>query len=155
MAGHRVRLQQPETVGHVLALGAVRTERTLPGIAAVEQQHLVIAALRACRLHGRRQPVQPADTAVALGQCREIFRCQRISGSRFLRDAEPGQKILTGDMRRLPFRLAHAKIGRRLAEMHRHKLPMHVGDMQQRDVAERLKREQLGLCQSLLCQSAR
>ena len=44
-------------------------------------------------------------------------------------------------MRRQPFRLADAEIARRLTEIDRHQLPVHVGDMQQRDIAERLKRQ--------------
>src|SRR6185295_12052280 len=42
------------------------------------------------------------------------------------------------------------EIGRWLAEMHRHQLPVRVGDVQQRDVAERLEGEQLLLRQPLL-----
>jgi hypothetical protein len=52
-------------------------------------------------------------------------------------------------------RLADAEIARRLAEVHRHQLPVHIGDMQQRDIAEWLEREQFGLRQPLLCQRAR
>ena len=108
VAGHGVGLQQLEAVGHVLARGAVRAERALPGVAAVEQQHLVVAALRARRLHGGGEPVEPADAAVALRQRREILRGQRIGGGRLFRNAEARQEVLAGDVRRLPLRLADA-----------------------------------------------
>ena len=53
-------------------------------------------------------------------------------------------------MRRLPPRLADAEIDRRLAEIDRHQLAVHVGDVQQRDVAERVEFEQFVLRQALL-----
>ncbi len=65
------------------------------------------------------------------------------------------EKRRAGEMRRLPLRLADAEIDRRLAEIDRHQLPVHVGDVQQRDVAERLEGEKLVLRQPLLRQCAR
>ena len=58
-------------------------------------------------------------------------------------------------MRHLPARLADAEIDRRLAEQHRHELGVDVGDMDERDVAERLEAQQLGLRQPLLREGAR
>ena len=73
MAGHGVGLQQRHAVDHVLALAGVGAERALPGVAAVEQQHLV-AAFGAHALDHRREAVEPADAAVGFGQRREILR---------------------------------------------------------------------------------
>ncbi len=50
MAGHGVGLQQRHAVDHVLALAAIGAERALPGIAAVEQQHLVVPRSARTRL---------------------------------------------------------------------------------------------------------
>ncbi len=63
MAGHGVGLQQLDAVGHVLALAGIGAERTLPGVATVEQQHLAVAFGAHLRDH-RRQPVEAADAAV-------------------------------------------------------------------------------------------
>ena len=53
-------------------------------------------------------------------------------------------------MRRLSARFADAEIDRRLAEIDRHQLGMDVGDVQQRDIAERVELHELGLGQALL-----
>jgi hypothetical protein len=58
-------------------------------------------------------------------------------------------------MRRQALRLADAEIDRGLAEIDRQQLRMNVGDMQQRDVAERVELQELVLCQPLLRQRAR
>ena len=58
-------------------------------------------------------------------------------------------------MRRLAPRLADAEIDRRLAEIDRHELAVNIGDMQQRDVAERVELEQFGFGQALLLRKAR
>ena len=65
------------------------------------------------------------------------------------------EKIHAGKMRRLPARLADAEIDRRLAEIDRHELAVNVGDMQQRDIAERIELQQLGFAQALLRHRAR
>ena len=64
------------------------------------------------------------------------------------------EKIHAGQMRRLPARRADAEIDRRLAEIDRHQLAVDVGDVQQRDVAERVELEQFGFAQPLLRQSS-
>ena len=58
-------------------------------------------------------------------------------------------------MRRLPARLADAEIDRRLAEIDRHQLAVDIGDMQQRDIAERVELQQFGFAQALLRHGAR
>ena len=55
--GHGVGREQLQAVDDVLPLGAVRAERALPAVAAIEEQHAV-AALRAHRLDGGGEPVR-------------------------------------------------------------------------------------------------
>ena len=145
MAGHGVGLQQRHAVDHVLAFAAVCAERALPGIAAVEEQDFVVAALGAHALDHCREPVEPADAAIGFRQRREILIGQGVGRRRFLRNAETLEKIPAGKMRRLPFRFADAEIDRRLPEIDRHELAVNIGDMQQRDVANRVEFEQFGL----------
>ena len=154
MAGHRVGMQQLDAIDHVLPARAVRRKRALPGVAAVEQQHLV-AAFRAHRIDRGREPVEPADAAVAQRERGKVLRGQRIGGGRPGRDAEAREKIAAGDVRNRAARLAGAEIDRRLAEMHRKQLRMQVGEMQQRDVADRVETQQLVLREALLRESAR
>ena len=73
MAGHGVGPQQLHAVDDILALGAVGAERTLQGVAAVEQKNAVLAARGAHRLHRRRHAVEAADAAVGFRQRGEIF----------------------------------------------------------------------------------
>ena len=153
MAGHRVGLEQPHAIRHVRPERAVRAERALPGVAAVEQQHLV-AALGAHRFDGGRETIEPADAAVALRERGEILRGQRIGGRRAGRDVEMRQEVLAGDVRERAARLADAEVERRLAEIHRHELRVQVGEMQDRDVAERVEAEELVLRDALLREGA-
>ena len=73
----------------------------------------------------------------------------------FAGDAEALEEIRAGDVRRLALRLADAEIDRRLAEIDRHELAVNVGDMQQRDIAERIELEEFVLRQLLLREGAR
>ena len=53
-------------------------------------------------------------------------------------------------MRHQPLGLADAEIDRRLAEQERHELGVDVGDVDERDVADRVEAQQLVLGQALL-----
>ena len=105
------------------------------------------------RLDHGRGAIETADLAVGLGQRLEILRCQCIGGRRAGRDAEAGEKLLAGNVRRKTFRVADAEIGRGLAEIQRHQLAVDIGDMHQRDVSERFERQQFLLGQALLSES--
>ena len=155
VAGHRVGLQELHAVGHVLALGLQRAERTLPGVAAIEQQHAVAAALRPHRLDDRRGTVETADAAIGLRQRLEVLEGQRIGVRRFFRNAVALQERLAGDVRRLALGVADPEIERRLAEIERRQLAVDVGDVQQRHVADRLEFQKIGLRQPLLRETAR
>ena len=65
------------------------------------------------------------------------------------------EEIRAREMRRLSPRRADAEIDRRLAEIDRHQLAVDVGDMQQRDIAERVELQQFRLGDALLRQRAR
>jgi hypothetical protein len=149
MAGHGVGLQERHAVDHVLALAGVGPQRALPGVAAVEEEHLV-AALGAHALDDGGEPVEPADAAVGLCQRRKVFRGQRVSCRRLRRNAETLEEVAAGEMRRLSPRRADAEIDRRLAEIDRQQLAVNVGDMQQCDIAERVEFQQFGFAQPLL-----
>jgi hypothetical protein len=101
------------------------------------------------------QPIEPADAAIASRQRGKILRRERIGMRGLRRNVEVRQEILAGDVRRQPLRVTDTEIGRGLAEMHRHELAMHVGDVQQRDVAHRPEAKKLILGQSLLREGAR
>ena len=151
---HGVRLEQRHAVDHVLALADERRVAVLPGVAAVEERDAV-AALGADRLEDGGDAVEPAEPAVALGQRGEIDRGQGIGRGRARRDLVEIEKRLTADMRHQPLRVADAEIGRRLAEQERHELGMNVGDVHERDVADRVEPQQFVLRQALLRQRAR
>ena len=57
-------------------------------------------------------------------------------------------------MRHTTLRLADTEIGGWLAEQHRKQLGVDIGDVDKRNVAERLETQELGLGQVLLRQSA-
>ena len=154
MAGHGVRLQQRHAVDHVLTAARIGAERTLPGVAAIEQQHLAVA-FGTHLLDHRRQPIEAADLAVAFGKRGEIPIGHRIGGGRFRRDAEFGEEIRAGQMRRQSLGGADAKIDARLAEIDRHQLAVDVGDVQQRDIADRIEAREVVLRQSLLGEGTR
>ena len=107
------------------------------------------------RLTTAGKPVEPADASIGLGQRLEILVGQRIGRGRLLGNAEALEKVLAGEMRRLAPRLADAEIDRRLAEIDRHQLAVDIGDVQQRDVAERVELEQFRFGEALLRQGAR
>ena len=112
-------------------------------------------ALGADRFQHRRDPVETAEPAVAFRKRREILRGQRIGLRAAGRDLVEIEKIAAGDVRHLAARLADADVDRRLAEQHRHELRVDVGEVHQRDIADRLEAQQIGLGQSLLRETAR
>src|SRR4029077_325981 len=150
MAGHGVRLEQRHAIDHVLAFAAVRAERSLPGIATIEEKDLLVAAFAAHVFDHRSQPIEPADAAIGFRQSCKIQVRQGIGRCGFLRDAEASEKIHARKMRRLPPRFADSEIDRRLTKVDREELAMDVSDMQQHDIAERIKPEKLRFTQVLL-----
>ena len=74
--------------------------------------------------------------AVGFGQGHEILARHRIGFGAAGLYAVMGKKRLTGEVWRQAVNLADPQIDRRLAEIHRHKLAVDVGEMQKSDLAE-------------------
>ena len=153
MAGHGVGLEQRHAVDHVLALADERRIAVLPGVAAIEEGHAV-AALGPDGAEHRRDAIEPAHAAIGLRKRGEILGRQRIGGGRRARNVVKVKQCAAGHVRNQAPRRADAEIDRRLAEIDRLKLAVDVGDVQQRDIAERIELQQLGLAQPLLRHSA-
>ena len=154
MPDHGIRLEQRHAVDHVLALADERRVAVLPGVAAV-QEHDALAALGADRLEDGGDAIEPAEPAVALGERGEVERGQRVGRRRARLDVVEIEESLAGDMRNEPLGLADAEIGGRFAEQERHELGVDVGDVNERDVADRIEAQQLVLRQALLREGAR
>ena len=149
MAGHGVRRQRVHDLDHVHAAGLQRGIAALPGVAAVEEQHPVLA-LGTDRLEHGGDAVDTAHPAIGARQGIEIDRRQRIGFRRARLQIVELEEILAGHMRRQALYLADAQIGRRLAEVDRHQLGVDVRQVHQRDVAERPERQEVVLAQALL-----
>ncbi len=154
MAGHGIRPQHRHRVHHVLAFADERRVAVLPGIAAVEE-HDTAAALGADRLEDGGDAVEAAQPPIASGQRGEIHRGERICGRRARGDAIALEKSFAADMRDQTSRFAGAEIDRRFAEENRQELRMNVGDVDERDIANRLESQQRILGETLLRQRPR
>ena len=150
MADHGVDLQRRHDVDHVLGFGLQRGPASLPGVAAIQQQHLVVAAFGAHRADQRRDAIHAAHAPVVAGERNEIVRGQREGVRRAGSDIEVLPELGVGDMRRQSLGFADAEIDRRLAEMQRHQLRVDVGHVQDGDGAERIEAHDVGLRQALL-----
>ena len=93
VAGHGIGLEQGHAVDHVLTLAAVRAQRALPGVPAVEKQDLVFPALGAHALDHRGQPVEAPDAAVGFASAAKSSVGQRIGRGRLRRNAEVLEKV--------------------------------------------------------------
>ena len=121
----------------------------LPGIAAVEK-HDTIRPLGADRLENGGDAVEPAEPSVASGQGCEIQRGQRIGGRRARRDPVEVQKIPAADVWNQTLCFADCEIEGRLPIQHRKQLGVQIGDVNERDIAERSEAQQLVLRETLL-----
>jgi hypothetical protein len=150
VADHCLDPERGHDVDHVLTLGLHRGPAALPGVATVEEQHILVAALGPDRFHNRRNAVEAAHASIVLRQRREIFRRQRIGFRRAGGDPEIFAKLPVGQVRRQPFGFGHPEIDRGFAEIERHKLGMDIGYMQNRNRAQRIEAKDLRLRQALL-----
>ena len=150
MPDHGVEFQRRHDIDHVLRLGLQRGPASLPGVAAVEQQHLVLTALCAHRIDQRGNAVHAAHAAIVARQRDEVVGCERIGIRRSGGDAEILPELRVGEMRRQALIPADAEIDRRLAEIQRHQLRMIVGDIEDRHRAQRIEPRDVGLGQALL-----
>ena len=134
VADHGVGLQQLHAVDHVLAVGLQRGIGALPGVAAIEEQHLVVAAFGADGLDQRGGAVKPAQLAVGGRQVHVIKEGVGVGQRRARLDAEVLEELLAHQVRRNAGIVAHADIGVRRPEVDGLELGVHVGEVQQRDL---------------------
>ena len=150
MADHGFDFQCRQDVEHVLGLGLQRGPAALPAVAAIQQQHLVVAALGAHRIDQRTDAIHASHAAVIAGQRHEIIGGQRVGIGRSDGDVEVFSELGVGQMRRQPLRFADAEIDRRLAEIQRHQLGVGIGRIQDGDRAQGIETGDVGLGQALL-----
>lgn len=133
MRCHDVHAQRDTGVDHVLGIGPQRRGRTLPGIAAVEQQRA--RALRTQLVNQGFQVGETADLAVDLGGFGEVEIGEGVGLGAAGLDAVVLQQILADQMRGLAERTADAQVDVGFTEPDGQQLGMAVGEMQQRNVA--------------------
>ncbi len=131
---HHVDAEPLARVDHVLAAGPQRRGRTLPGIAAVEQQGA--GAPGAQPFDQRRQVGEAADAAIAAGGGGEVERGEGVGLGGSGADAEGLEQVLADEVRRLAGGRADADVHRRFAEPDGQQLGVAVGEMEQVHVAE-------------------
>ena len=134
MPGHHIDAEQLARIDHVLAFGPERRGRTLPGVAAVEQQRA--GATRLELLHQRCEMGETADLAVGPGCLLEIEVSKGVGLGRAGLDAEMAQQRIADQVGRPAGHARDAEIYIRLAEPQRHQLRVAVGEVQQMYVAE-------------------
>ncbi|MDB5627232.1 MAG: hypothetical protein JWR73_3034 [Tardiphaga sp.] len=150
MPDHRVEFQRGHDIDHVLRLGLQRRPAALPAVAAVEQQHLVVATLGAHRANQRRDAIHAAHPPVIACQRNEVIRRQREGIGRAGGDLKVFSKFSIGDVRWDAFRLTDTEIDRRFTELKRHQLRMGIGDVEDRYRAEWVEAQNVVLGQPLL-----
>ena len=135
MAGHDVDAEQLLRVDHVLTDSPQRRGRSLPRIAAIQQQ--CAGTRRTKLLHERAQVRITAHRPKRAGGPNEIEIRERMRLARARLDAEASEKRLADDMGRLATRGSDAEIDAGFAEVHGTQLRVRVRDVQQMHVAER------------------
>ena len=132
--GHHVHAEQLGGIHHVLALGPQRGGRTLPGVAAVEQQRAGPARLQL--LHQGGEVGEAAHFAVSLCRLLEVEVSESVGLGRAGADAEMPQQRVADQVGRPAAHVGDAEIHVRLAEPERQELRVAVGEVQEMDVAE-------------------
>ena len=135
MAGGRLHAQRLQHADHVAAPGRERRERALQGVAAVEQQHALRAALGADGVDERRHAVHAADAAVGPGQRLVVVRAQHVGVGRGLGNREGVEQLRAGDVGKLAAGVADAEVERRLAVVEGLQLRVRVRHVQDGELA--------------------
>ena len=130
VGGHVLHAQAPLRADHVRALGPERGGRALPAVAAVEDERMRPRGAQA--LHQRREMGVAPHAAVAARGGFEIEVREGVRLCRAWRNPVLSEERFAHHV----WRVAIADVDVRLSEMHREELRVHVGDVQQRDVAE-------------------
>jgi hypothetical protein len=136
MPGHDIHPQQLGGVDHVLAFGPERRRRSLPAVAAIEQQRA--GTLRAHALYQRCQVRETADLAVGACGFFEVEIGEGICEARVGADPEVLEHRPADQVRRLAQAVVHAEIDIGLAEISRQQLRVTIGEMHQRHVVAKL-----------------
>src|SRR5207245_27923 len=134
MPGRDIHAEQLLRLDHVLPSRPQRGRRSLPGVAAVEQE--ARAALCAQLLDERGKMGEAAHFSVPLRRSRkiEVSKGVRFAAARL--DSVALEKGSADQMRRKVAALPDAEIDARLAETHGQQLRVAIGEVQQRYVAE-------------------
>ena len=149
MEGHRIRPQGIHNIDHILPGGFVAGVRAMPSIPPIQQQS--IGTLGADVIDDSGDTIQSTNAPIALGQRGKIIIRQRIGRGAAVINAIELAKICPGDMRHLSAIATDTNIDLRFAEEDGFHLSVNICHMDQRDIAEGIKFEQLTLGQGLLC----
>ncbi len=139
MAGHRLDAEKVGGVDHVGALQRVGKPAALPEVAAVEQQRAPRAGLAAHPVDQGFQMRKAAELAESPSGFFKFDAGESIGVGTVGPDAEAIEKRPSDQMRRIAPHRSDADIDARLAEEHRPKLRMGIGDVQNARIAEALK----------------
>ena len=139
MAGHRLDAEQVGRIHHVGALQRIGKAGALPEIAAVEQQRAPAAGLAAHPVDQCLQMRKTAELAESPGGLLELDAGESIGVRAVGADAETIEEGSCDQMRRIAPHRADAEIDARLAEKHRPKLRVGIGDVQDARIAEALE----------------
>ena len=134
MSGHHIDAEFATGLDHILTVCPQGGGRTLPGVAAIEQQRIGPTGTQL--FDQRRQMRVAANPAVAL---RGAHKIEMRVGMRFGTAGGDGklfQQRCADQMRRLTARSPGAEISRGLTKPDRQQLRMTVSEMQQMDVTE-------------------
>ena len=135
MTDHGIGFQQFHAVDHVLAIGFEGGIRSLPCVAAIKEQYLVVTAIGPDGLDQCCRAVESAKLAIGFGQIKVVVHCMRIGERTARLDAEMFEKFLSDKMRRNALKSADTDIGVWRPEVDRLKLRMHIGKMQKGNLA--------------------
>ena len=131
---HHVHAQHLAGVDHVLAVGPQGRGRTLPGIAAIEQERVWAAGFDLFDQGG--QVGETADLAVGFGGLREIEVAESVRLRRTGLHTVELQELLTDDVRWATQGLTHTQVHVGFTEIHRRELRVAIGEVHEADVAE-------------------
>ncbi len=139
VAGHRRDAEQVGGIDHVGALQRVGEARSLPEVAAVEQQRPAAPDIAAQPVDQRLQVGEAAELAESSGGFFKFDIGEGIGVGAVGADTEAIEEGFSDQMRRVAPHGADAEIDAWLAKKHRPELRMHIRDVQDAGVAEALQ----------------
>jgi hypothetical protein len=136
VACHHVHAEQVAGADHVHAAGPVGGARALPGVAAVQQQTVAVAALGAHPLDQGLEVGEAANHAELVGRLVKVEEGEGVGIDGPGGDAEVLEEGVSDDVRGLAQRGTQANVDVGLPEVDGVELGVGVGDVQQGQVAE-------------------